>query len=288
MEIIKEYLVLCKFRVVVLMLLSAVVGMLLATPKINILLMVVSIIGIGCICAAGGVCNQLFEIQIDEQMSRTKHRPLLSQNITEQSAWIFVMLLIIIGVSLLVYHVNALTAGISVLGMIGYAWVYTCVLKHSTPQNIVIGGFNGALPPLLGWTAMTGHLAPEALALVAIIYTWTPPHFWALAISKKDDYAKADIPMLPVTHGVEFTCQQIFLYTVLMILCTLLPILMWMSGAIYAVGVSYLNARFLMYVWKLWGNPNKVIAMDTFKYSIIYLMYLFLLLIIDHFFKIPI
>jgi protoheme IX farnesyltransferase len=288
MDIVKEYLVLCKFRVVVLMLLSAIVGMLLAAPHIDVLLMIFSTLGIGCICAAGGACNQLFEIQLDKKMSRTKHRPLLSENITQQSAWLFVLSLTTIGVGLLVYHVNALTAVMSVAGMIGYAWVYTCVLKHSTPQNIVIGGFNGALPPLLGWTAMTGQLAPEALALVAIIYTWTPPHFWALAISKKDDYAKANIPMLPITHGVEFTCQQIFLYTVLMVLCTVLPILMWMSGAIYAVGVSFLNARFILLVCRLWHNPNKVIAMDTFKYSIVYLMYLFLLLIVDHFLKIPI
>ncbi|MAH61358.1 MAG: protoheme IX farnesyltransferase [Legionellales bacterium] len=283
MALLQEFLVLCKFRVVVLMLLSALVGMLLASDHINPFLIVNATLGIGCICAAGGVCNQLFDVGIDRKMLRTQNRPLLSQNIDAATAWIFVVALIFTGITILTLHVNVLTAILSVAGMVGYAWIYTCYLKYFTPQNIVIGGFNGALPPLLGWTAVTGQVSAEALALVLIIYTWTPPHFWALAISKKEEYAKADIPMLPVTHGVHFTCQQIILYTLLMVIATIIPILMWVSGVIYAIGVSYLNARFILMVYRLWQEPNSANAMRTFTYSISYLMYLFLLLLIDHF-----
>ncbi len=287
-RLIQEYLVLCKFRVVGLMLICAFVGMLLASNELQPMLMFNALLGIGFICAAGGICNQVFEVHIDALMSRTKNRPLLSQNISVKDATRVAILCAFVGTSILLYYVNTVTAYLSLAGVIGYALIYTCFLKASTPQNIVIGGLNGALPPLLGWTAITGHYSAEALVLVAIIYTWTPPHFWALAIHRREDYAKADVPMLPVTHGVKFTCQQIVLYTILMVIVTMFPVLLMMSGLIYALVAALLNILFLSSVWQLYHRPTNHNALSTFHLSIHYLMWLFVALMVDHFYLIPI
>lgn len=284
----KECLTLCKFRVVALMLLSAFVGMLLANDHPPTMTILQALVGIGCVAAAGGVFNQIVDTPLDALMQRTRQRPLLTKSISVLEAKYLAVGLMFTGTVILYLFINPLTALVCLSGMVGYAWIYTCYLKHLTPQNIVIGGLNGALPPLLGWTAMTNEITAPAWCLVLIIYTWTPPHFWALAYCRHKDYANAKLPMLPVTHGKHYTSQQIVLYTILMILTTVLPILIGMSGILYLLAMVVLNMRFLQLALKVYYHQSDAVAMHLFKFSIAYLAYLFVAILLDHYFYWPI
>jgi len=283
---IKDLLALCKLKVVSLILLTAVVGMLLAVPYVpNLLLIVIASIGISLSAMSAAVFNHIIDEKIDLQMSRTDRRPLPKGKVTRNQALVWGLFLGLVGITLLFFFVNALTAVLTFLSLIGYAVFYTMYLKHATPQNIVIGGAAGAAPPVLGWTSVAGSQGIEyALLLFLIVFIWTPPHFWALAIHRRDEYKKAQVPMLPVTHGLEFTRVQILLYTVLLLLVTLLPYLTGMSGVIYLISAATLGALFLGYSVKIFLEPdNPKIAFKTFKYSVNYLMVLFVALLIDHY-----
>ena len=283
---IKDLLALCKLKVVSLILLTAVVGMLLAVPYVpNLMLVVVASIGISLSAMSAAVFNHIIDEKIDLQMSRTNRRPLPKGKVTRNQALIWGLFLGFVGIGLLFFFVNALTAVLTFLSLIGYAVFYTMYLKHATPQNIVIGGAAGAAPPVLGWTSIAGSQGIEyALLLFLIVFIWTPPHFWALAIHRRDEYKKAQVPMLPVTHGLEFTRVQILLYTVLLLLVTLLPYLTGMSGVIYLISAATLGVLFLGYSIKIFLEPdNPKIAFKTFKYSVNYLMVLFVALLIDHY-----
>lgn len=282
----KDYLELCKPRVVLLMLLTAIVGMCLASPSwVPLKALIFGTLGIGLVSSAGGILNHLADQRIDTIMARTQKRPLPSGKISPKRAALFALILGSLGLGILVLWVNIMTAVLSFFSLIGYAGVYTLYLKRATPQNIVIGGIFGAAPPLLGWTAVTGTLDPYALLLVLIIFVWTPPHFWALAIYRKEEYAKAGIPMLPVTHGIPFTKLCIVLYTILLLIVSLLPFLTGMSGLIYLVGALGLGFEFLYYAILLKRSDNPAIAYKTFRYSITYLMLLFAGLLIDHYYR---
>lgn len=280
---IQAYIELTKPRVVSLILLTAVVGMLLAAPWIPWQPLFYGTIGIGLTASSAAVINQLIDRHIDAKMGRTQNRPLPSGKTTPTQAIIFAAILGLVGMSVLFIFVNALTAWLTFATLIGYALVYTVFLKRATPQNIVIGGLAGATPPLLGWTAVTGNLDYASLLLVLIIFTWTPPHFWALAVARYDEYKKAEIPMLPVTHGIPFTLLCTVLYTLLMIACSLLPYAIGMSGLFYFITSSLLNAVFLYWVIQLYRTQDRIIAMKTFYYSIFYLMFLFIALLVDHY-----
>ena len=283
---VKDLLALCKLKVVSLILLTAVVGMLLAVPYLpNFLLIVVASVGISLSAMSAAVFNHIIDEKIDLQMSRTDRRPLPKGKVTRNQALIWGLFLGFVGIGLLFFFVNTLTAVLTFLSLIGYAVFYTMYLKHATPQNIVIGGAAGAAPPVLGWTSVAGSQGIEyALLLFLIVFIWTPPHFWALAIHRRDEYKKAQVPMLPVTHGLEFTRVQILLYTVLLLLVTLLPYLTGMSGVIYLISAATLGALFLGYSIKIFLEPdNPKIAFKTFKYSVNYLMVLFVALLIDHY-----
>ena len=283
---IKDLLALCKLKVVSLILLTAVVGMLLAVPYVpNLLLIVIASIGISLSAMSAAVFNHIIDEKIDLQMSRTDRRPLPKGRVTRNQALVWGLFLGLVGIALLFFFVNALTAVLTFLSLIGYAVFYTMYLKHATPQNIVIGGAAGAAPPVLGWTSVAGSQGIEyALLLFLIVFIWTPPHFWALAIHRRDEYKKAQVPMLPVTHGLEFTRVQILLYTVLLFLVTLLPYLTGMSGVIYLISAATLGALFLGYSVKIFLEPdNPRIAFKTFKYSVNYLMVLFVALLVDHY-----
>ena len=283
---IKDLLALCKLKVVSLILLTAVVGMLLAVPYVpNLLLIVIASIGISLSAMSAAVFNHIIDEKIDLQMSRTDRRPLPKGKVTRNQALVWGLFLGLVGIALLFFFVNALTAVLTFLSLIGYAVFYTMYLKHATPQNIVIGGAAGAAPPVLGWTSVAGSQGIEyALLLFLIVFIWTPPHFWALAIHRRDEYKKAQVPMLPVTHGLEFTRVQILLYTVLLFLVTLLPYLTGMSGVIYLISAATLGVLFLGYSVKIFLEPdNPKIAFKTFKYSVNYLMVLFVALLVDHY-----
>lgn len=280
----RDYVELCKPRVVLLMLLTVVVGMYLAAPGwINLSLVGLTLIGVGLCASSAAAINHLVDRRIDAIMSRTKKRPIARGRVSVPQALCFAVLMGGIGLFLLFRYVNPLTALLTFITLIGYAGVYTGYLKRATSQNIVIGGLAGAAPPLLGWTAVTNHLAPQALLLVLIIFTWTPPHFWALAIYRFEEYQHAQIPMLPVTHGIPYTKLNIYLYTILLLVVSILPFIIGMSGAFYLVGALLLGARFLFWAHKLYRSERPVVAMQTFKFSIIYLMLLFVFLLIDHY-----
>lgn len=280
----KVYLTLTKPKVIALMLLTAVVGMCLSTngalPWKGTLF---GLIGIGLMASSAAAFNHLIDRRIDAIMARTYKRPLPSGEIKAVRVFAFAATLGVVGFALLYFVVNALTAWLTFASLIGYAVIYTLYLKRATPQNIVIAGIAGAMPPLLGWTAVTGELHANAWLLVMIIFIWTPPHFWALAIHRKDDYARADIPMLPVTHGVEYTKTSILLYTVLLALVCLLPVLVGMSGMIYLSMSLVLSAGFIHSAWRLKFTQDKSQAMQTFKFSIYHLMVLFAALLLDHY-----
>ena len=281
----RDYFDLCKPRVIALLVITAMVGVLLASPpgELSLFILVVSSIGIGLGSAAGAAINQLVERETDAEMARTENRPLPKGRVDQQHAFIFAMLLAASSVFILTAWVNVLTAVLTFVSMIGYAGIYTMYLKKATPQNIVIGGLAGAMPPLLGWVSVTNSIDPQGLLLVLIIYTWTPPHFWALAIHRRDDYAKVNLPMLPVTHGIEFTKYSILGYTIIMILVTLLPYLIFMSGWFYLLCSSLLNLYFLYMVLRLMFGKGENAAMKTFVYSINYLLLLFVSMVIDHY-----
>jgi len=273
-----------KPRVVALLVLTAVVGMSLSVPgALPWQLFLPAMLGIGLLSSAAAAINHIVDEKIDAVMGRTHNRPLPGGKITTNNAIVFAATIAIIGFVMLYGLVNPLTAWLTFSGLVGYSFVYTLYLKRATPQNITIGGLAGAIPPLLGWTAMTNEIHPHALLLVLLVFTWTPPHFWALAIHRKNEYAKVNIPMLPVTHGVNFTKTQILLYTVLLFVVGLLPYLVGMSSWIYLIGAVVLNLVFFMYAWKLKFNANENTAMDTFKFSIVHLMVLFIVLLLDHY-----
>ncbi len=280
----RDYLELCKPRVVALMLLTVLVGMYLATPGwVPLDLVGSSLLGIALCSASAAAINHVVDKRIDALMARTKKRPVARGRMREKHALIFAVAIGVFGLTILACWVNRLTAILTFLSLMGYAGVYTGYLKRVTPQNIVIGGLAGAAPPLLGWTAVTNHLDPQALLLVLIIFAWTPPHFWALAIYRLEDYRHAEIPMLPVTHGVQFTKLHVVLYTILLFISSLLPVVVGMSGWIYGVTAILLGARFLFWSIKLYCNEVGVIAMQTFRFSIIYLMLIFVGLLLDHY-----
>ena len=280
----QDYLTLCKPKVVSLIIFTAVVGMFLATPNmVPWDVLIYGTIGIGLAASSAATINHVIDYRIDSIMARTMRRPLPEGKISIVNAIIFAWFLGTISMGILAFLVNTLTAGLTALSLIGYGFIYSMFLKRATPQNIVIGGAAGAAPPVLGWTAVTGTLDPNSLLLFLIIFVWTPPHFWALAIYRRDDYAAADIPMLPVTNGVEFTRLQILLYTILLFIVTLLPYLVGMSGLFYLVGAVLLGAGFLYHAILMRFNHDDRLAMRTFSYSIIYLMLLFAFLLIDHY-----
>ena len=283
----RQYLELTKPRVVALLVFTALVGMFLAVPGLPPLHeSVFGLFGIWLAASSAAAINHLIDQRIDKVMVRTAHRPLATGALRPVQVLVFALLLGIASMLVLALLVNPLTALLTFAGLIGYAVVYTGWLKRATPQNIVIGGVAGAVPPLLGWAAVTNMQGPwdwqYALLLVLIIFVWTPPHFWALAIFRREDYARALVPMLPVTHGVEYTRWQILLYTVLLVVATILPWATHMSGVFYLGGALVLGAVFLWYAWKLLDPPDELFAMRAFKYSIVYLMALFAFLLLDH------
>ncbi|MGF1784399.1 heme o synthase [Photobacterium swingsii] len=278
----QDYLTMTKPKVVAMLLLTALVGMCLAVPGIPPMKAVVlGLLGIGLQSAAAAAFNHVLDRRFDAKMARTYHRPLAKGRVETHKAIAFAVILMVVGFALL-WQLNALTAWLTMASLVGYALVYTVWLKHATPQNIVIGGLAGAAPPLLGWTAVTGQLDPHALLLVMLVFTWTPPHFWALAIHRRDDYAKAGIPMLPVTHGIAFTKTMVLLYTLMLFAVGVLPWLTGMSGIVYLVGSGLLNVGFIGYAWKLKFADSEGHAWATFKYSIWHLLGLFVVLLGDH------
>jgi heme o synthase len=283
-EALKNYLGLCKLKVVSLLIFSALVGMLLAVDGMPPLdLLIYATLGIGLASSSAAAINQCIEYKTDIQMDRTKNRPLADGRITIKQAVSFALILMILSMLILVVLVNTLTAVLTLLSLVGYAIIYTAYLKHITPQNIVIGGIAGAAPPVLGWCAMTGEVHPYSLLLSLIIFVWTPPHFWPLAIAKREEYAKIGVPMLPVTHGVEFTRLHILLYSILLFIVTLLPYLTRMSGVIYLVTAIVLGAGFIYLAVLMMQKKDNKTAMQTFGFSIIYLMVLFTALLVDHY-----
>jgi protoheme IX farnesyltransferase len=285
----RDYLELTKPKVVLLLMVTAIAGMFLATKPAGMVAFNVLLwgsLGLGMAMAASAVINHVVDQKIDTLMSRTHHRPVAAGKIKPHYAMIMAAILALTSLLILNYGVNLLTAVLTLFGVIGYAGVYTFYLKRATPQNIVIGGLAGAIPPMLGWTAVTGTLDAEAFALVLIIFIWTPPHFWALAIHRREEYAKAKIPMLPVTHGEEYTKTNILYYTVLLLVAAWLPFVIRMSGLIYLVSASLLGMVFLLYSVRLKYFPNEKLPMQTFGYSITYLFLLFIALLVDHYFPI--
>ena len=280
----RDYYELTKPKVVLLLLLTALVGMCLASDSwISWKILIAGLTGIGFLSSAAAVVNHVVDREIDGKMARTFNRPVAKGKVSPQKALFFAGLLTVVGYVILELWVNRLTAVLTLAGLLGYAVVYTMYLKRATPQNIVIGGLAVAITQLLGWTAVTVEVHAHALLLVLIVFIWTPPHFWALAIHREKDYAKAKVPMLPVTHGIDFTKTSILLYTVLLCVVCLLPYLIGMSGLIYLIGSTLLNAGFLYYAWKLKFTATEQTAMQTFKFSIIHLMVLFVVLLVDHY-----
>jgi protoheme IX farnesyltransferase len=286
--VFSQYLELTKPRVVALIVFTAIIGMFLAVPgMVPWRSLIFGTIGIWLAAASAAAINHLIDQRIDRMMVRTSHRPLATGALTSTQVLIFAVVLGAVSMVILIALVNPLTAALTFASLIGYAVVYTAWLKRATPQNIVIGGAAGAAPPVLGWAAVTGHVHPYALLLFLIIFVWTPPHFWALAIFRREDYSRAQVPMLPVTHGVTYTSWHVLFYTVLLVVVTVLPYLTGMSGMFYLGGALVLGAGFLYYAIVLMNPPSELFAMKVFNYSIIYLMALFAFLLIDHYIDTP-
>ena len=280
----RDYLELTKPRVVLLMLITSLVGMFLATRAgVPWTVLVFGNLGIGLCAGAAAAVNHVVDRRIDSIMARTHKRPVTAGRLSPVVALGFALLLAVAGMALLLSFTNELAAWLTLASLLGYAVLYTGFLKRATPQNIVIGGLAGAAPPLLGWVAVTGHISAEPLLLVLIIFAWTPPHFWALAIHRKEEYAKADIPMLPVTHGEHYTKVHILLYTAVMLAVTLLPYAIHMSGPLYLAAALVLGGRFMFWAWVLYRDSRPHAAINTFKYSIWYLFLLFIALLADHY-----
>jgi protoheme IX farnesyltransferase len=280
----QDYKELTKPNVVALMILTSVIGMLMAVPgMVPLDALILGNLGIAMVAGAAAAVNHLVDQQVDQKMARTRNRPMAQGRIGPMQAGIFATVLGGAGMAILLIWVNALTAWLTLASLVGYAVIYTMFLKRATPQNIVIGGLAGAAPPLLGWTAVTGEVTGHALLLALIIFAWTPPHFWALAIHRKEEYAAVDIPMLPVTHGVAFTKLHILLYTLIMFLVTLLPFATRLSGPLYLLGAVVLGCGFLYWAIELLRDKNPQAPIETFRYSIVYLMALFVVMLVDHY-----
>jgi len=285
-EKIKNFLTLCKLRVNSLIVFTAVIGMFLSTPGMvpwDILLS--GILGIGFVAAAAAAFNCLIEEGIDKKMARTRARPLGTGKINQQETLVLASIVGLIGLAVLFFFVNFLTMWLTLITFFAYAAIYTVFLKPATPMNIVIGGASGAMPPVLGWAAVNNQLAPEAWILFLIIFCWTPPHFWALALYRREEYAKVGIPMLPVTHGEKFTLLHIILYTIILAIVTLMPFSVGMSGLIYLFFATILNAVFLYYVVVLYRNYSDKLSKKVFNYSILYLSLIFAAFLVDHYYK---
>lgn len=280
----RDYQELTKPRVVALMILTSIIGMFMAVPgMVPLQILILGNLGIAMVAGAAAAVNHLVDQSVDQKMARTRNRPIAQGRIGTAQATVFAGVLGAAGIAILLIWVNALTAWLTLASLVGYAFVYTMFLKRATPQNIVIGGLAGAAPPLLGWTAVTGEMGGHGLLLALIIFAWTPPHFWALAIHRKEEYAAVDIPMLPVTHGVAFTKLHIMLYTIIMFLVTLLPFATMLSGPLYLLGAVVLGAGFFYWAVELLRDKNSNAPIETFRYSIVYLMALFLVMLVDHY-----
>jgi len=280
----RDYYELCKPNVVWLMMLTAIVGMFMATPgMVPLDILFFGNLGIALCAGSAAAVNHLVDRRIDAVMARTRNRPIVKGKVDTRGAIAFALVLGLTGMVVLLTFVNALTAWLTLASLIGYAFIYTMFLKRATPQNIVIGGLAGAAPPLLGWTAVTNEVHGHALLLVLIIFAWTPPHFWALAIARKEEYAKVEIPMLPVTHGEKHTALHIMLYTLILFAISLLPFATGMSGPLYLLGAVILGVGFLYWAYVLMVEKRKNAPMDTFKYSIVYLMAIFPIMLADHY-----
>ncbi|WP_462157024.1 heme o synthase [Pseudoalteromonas sp. GB56] len=278
----RDYLAMCKAKVVLMLVLTGWVGVALAPDMDRSwLLQLVSLTAIGLLSAAAAVINHIVDREIDTKMARTRHRPVAVGKVSEARGFVFAAVLGVTGFVALVAASNWLCAILTLFALVGYAVIYTMFLKRATPQNIVIGGLAGAMPPLLGWVSETGQLAAAPWLLVMIIFTWTPPHFWALAIAREADYRRANVPMLPVTHGIDFCKTCVLGYTVILALVCVLPYLIGMSGLFYLAASTILNAMFIVYAWRLKRNPEHRSAMAVFKFSILHLMLLFVALFID-------
>jgi protoheme IX farnesyltransferase len=281
----RDYLELCKPNVVALMLLTSLIGMLLATDQtVPITVLIFGNLGIALCAGSAAAVNHIVDRHVDDKMARTLNRPLAQGRLKTENAVIFALITGMLGMAILLVFTNVLTAWLTLASLVGYAFVYTMFLKRATPQNIVIGGLAGAAPPLLGWTAVTGEVHHNALLLVLIIFAWTPPHFWALAVHRKDEYAKAKIPMLPVTHGEYYTKINILLYTLLLIVVTTMPYLTGMFGWLYLVSSLLLGLGFLYWAIVMLRSKSGNSGMKTFQYSIVYLMVLFAVMLVDHYF----
>lgn len=280
----RDYFEMCKPRVVLLMLLCSLVGMFLATPgMVPWDILIFGNLGIALVAGSAAAMNHLMDVRIDTVMARTRNRPMVLGKVSNTQGAIFIGVTGVLGMAILAILVNPLTAWLNLASWVGYGIVYTVYLKRATPQNIVIGGIFGAAPPLFGWTAVTNSIDPGGLLLVLIIFAWTPPHFWALAIDRMEDYKKADIPMLPVTHGEAYTKLHILLYTIIMIIVSILPFLIGMSNILYFISALALGAGFLYWSLVLYKGNNRKAPMETFRYSILYLGLLFLALLLDHY-----
>ena len=283
----RDYLELCKPRVIGLIVFTAIIGMLLSTEgPVPLSLFIPAMLGIALASASAAAINHVAEYRIDALMARTQNRPLPQGGLSRSHALAFALAIGGLSMYLLVVFVNVLTAVLTFASLIGYAVVYTMYLKYATPQNIVIGGAAGAAPPVLGWTAVTGTVDPHALLLFLIIFAWTPPHFWALAIYRREDYGKAAIPMLPITHGVDYTRKQILFYTLILIVATLLPFATYMSGMVYLLGALLLDGVFLYYALRMQVDHDDELAFATFRYSIVYLTLLFGCFFLDHYWQV--
>ena len=284
MNLIKSYYLLCKPNVVYMMLICALVGMLLAEDTVSsIPTILIALFGIALCSGSAAAINQVIDRKADAAMTRTDQRPLPQGELSAFHASCFALVIGILGAVILFVFTNTLTMILTLASLVGYAFIYTVYLKRATPQNIVIGGLAGAAPPLLGWASISNTIDPHALLLVLIIFVWTPPHFWALAIYRKDEYAKESIPMLPVTHGVAFTKLQIVLYTIILFIVSILPYIVLMSGGIYFVSAVILSSIFLYYSIKLYFSDDDAIAMKTFNFSIYYIFLIFVALLLDHY-----
>ena len=267
-----------------LMILTSLVGMFLAVPgMVPIDVLILGNLGIALVAASGAVVNHLIDRKIDIIMKRTHNRPVAQGRVEPKQAALFAIVIGVAGMAILLFWVNPLSAWLTLASFVGYAFIYTGYLKHATPQNIVIGGLSGAMPPLLGWSAVTGTIDGGALILVLIIFAWTPPHFWALAIHRKDEYAKSGVPMLPVTHGEHVTKIHIIVYTLMLVVVSVFPFFSGMSGVLYLVSALALGAGFIVWSGLLMFKPKPSTAMDTFRYSILYLALLFIALVVDHY-----
>ncbi len=281
---IQQFYALTKPRVVSLIVFTAVIGMFLATPgMVPPVILIAATAGIALVAGAAAAVNCLVEQKIDALMTRTKYRPLPRGQITPLETLVFSGIVGGIGLALLYHWVNPLTMWLTLATFVGYAVIYTVILKPMTPQNIVIGGASGAMPPVLGWAAVTGDVTPQALTLFLIIFAWTPPHFWALALYRKHEYAKAGVPMLPVTHGDKFTRLHVLLYTIILLACSALPFVTRMSGMIYLVAAMTLGAVFMFYAVRIYTDYSDALARRTFRYSILYLTLIFAALLVDHY-----